>query len=488
MAHADTVLVFFVYGLASFTMGLIVLVELRRARASPLASSLRFLAAFGLLHGAAQWLVMASLVKTAGVTVGGNVAVRALFLVLSALSALALLRFGSQLLAGSSERMRWARWVPWSLMAIWLLSAFLPATAGAEMAAGAQDRQLCSDCHFEATSAYMAATRDPMSGMDIASRYLLFLPASLIAAAGLARQGARFKSGGFPRLARETALAAVALVASAVVWGLAVPPGPYPVASALNYATVNDRLGFAPQLLWVVAAGAVGLFVVRSLRIFEIEGRQQLREAVVEERERIGREMHDGLAQALGFVAMRSAQAEELLDQNDAPAARNVVASIGSAAQDAYRDVRASILELRSSDLVSGGLVHCLADYCEKLEAETGMRVRFEAQAGDAPHLLPVAELQLVRIAQEALANVRKHARAKEAVARLAWRDGLCVLSVSDDGAGFSASDVRRPGAHFGLRTMRERAQSLGGDLRVESVPGRGTTVTATIPHAMEAG
>ncbi|MDE3113097.1 MAG: sensor histidine kinase [Chloroflexota bacterium] len=484
MQHSDTVLVFFGYGLASFAMGLVIVVVLSRAARSPLALALRWLAAFGILHGAAQWVLMAQLVKTAGVTVEGSILMRGLFLVLSGLSALALLVFGVQLLDGSGGRLRWLRWLPWALVGLWVLGVLVPQTTAGATEAALPSEQLCLDCHSDAAAAYVTASRGWVTGVDIALRYLLFVPAALLAAAGLAAQALRFRSLALPGAARESGAAAVTLVASGLVTGAVVPPGPYLPASVLNYATVTATIGFAPQLLWIVAAGALALFVVRMLGVFEVERRQQLEAAVIEERERIGREMHDGLAQALGYVGMRSSVAEELLDRNQLTKAREVIESIETAADEAYQDVRASILELRSSDVTERGLRTCVQEYCEKFALATGIAVDVEIDDGRVRRMSPLVELQVIRIVQEALANVRKHAHAAHASVRLGWSDHACVVSVSDDGRGFAPEASQRPGARFGLNTMRERAQGLGGALHVETAPGKGTTIEATIPHA----
>ncbi len=487
MEHGDTVLVFFLYGLASFAMGLVIVVELHRAAPSPLAVALRSLAAFGILHGSAQWILMAQLIKTEGVTVEGNVAMRGLFLVLSALSALALLTFGVRLLAGVTGRLRWLRWLPWALVGLWVLGVLVPQAMASATETAMPSAQACMDCHADASAAYVTASRGWMTRVDIALRYLLFVPATLLAAAGLAAQGTRFRSIGLPGAARESGAAALTLVASAVVTGAVVPPGPYLPASVVNYATVTERIGFAPQLLWIVAAALLAVFVVRMLGVFEVERRRQLQGAVIEERERIGREMHDGLAQALGYVGMRSSMAEDLLDRHDVARARDVLASIQTAADEAYQDVRASILELRSSDVTERGLRACIEEYCEKFSLETGVPVAVDVEDPVSGRVSPLVELQLIRIVQEALANVRKHARAARASVRLGWRGGTCVLTVSDDGRGFEetqAGRTARPGTRFGLHTMRERAQGLGGSLRIETAPGRGTTIRAEIPRA----
>ncbi len=485
LEHSDTVLLFFLYGLASFAMGLVIVVELHGASPSKLATSLRSLAAFGLLHGLAQWVVMAHLIKTSGTTVEGGVALRGLFLFFSALSALALLHFGVQLIAETSERFRWMRWLPLGLIGLWLVSFSLPlasspATAAEEMSAASAE--LCLDCHWLASPAYVTASRGWLTAVDIGSRYLLFLPGSLLAAVGMARLGRQFRALRLPRMARETSWAAGTFLASAFVVGLVVPPGPYLPASALNYATVTERLGFPPQVLWLVTATALTVFAVRMLSFFDMERRQQLQAAVVEERERIAREMHDGFAQAIGYIGLKSSLAEDLLVQHDVDAAGQAVAAIQNAADEAYRDVRASILALRSSDVSERGLATCLEDYCEKFALDTGIAVATDV-AWDPTRCWPLVELQLMRIIQEALANVRKHARAARVQVSLEQASAMCTLAVADDGRGFSLADYAGPsGSRYGLKIMQERAQALGGTLRIDAAPGRGTTVHVTIP------
>lgn len=110
----------------------------------------------------------------------------------------------------------------------------------------------------------------------------------------------------------------------------------------------------------------------------------------------------------------------------------------------------------------------------------TGITTDFETY-GDGPALPPVAELQLLRIAQEALTNVRKHSGAQHAQVRLIQEGGRWELVVADGGRGFEPT-VPRSHHHLGLATMRERAHSLGGNLIIATGPGQGTRITATVP------
>lgn len=212
--------------------------------------------------------------------------------------------------------------------------------------------------------------------------------------------------------------------------------------------------------------------------------------AAVAERERIARELHDSLAQVLGYVRLRATSARDALRRGDLAAAEATLEQIAAATDEAYADVREAILGLRSGVGAERGLTAALEEYLERYRLQTGISAVLEAGPGVAEaRLAPGAEAQLLRIIQEALANVRKHAAARRAVVRLevVLLSGGPRLraSVSDDGCGFDPAGLVGA-ARFGLATMRERAESVGGSCTIESAPGRGTRVTVELP--LEAG
>jgi len=204
------------------------------------------------------------------------------------------------------------------------------------------------------------------------------------------------------------------------------------------------------------------------------------------ERERIARELHDSLAQALGYVRLRAAAARDALAGGTPASAEAALAQIGEVAGDAYLEVREAILGLRSGGSGERSLADALDAYVARYREQSGVDVAYEVGAGVAEvGLAPAVEVQLVRIVQEALANVRKHARTARAVLRLDVVVGpggprLRTL-VADEGRGFDL-DVTTVGAHFGLAIMRERAEGVGGTLEIETAPGRGTRVVVTMP------
>ena len=205
--------------------------------------------------------------------------------------------------------------------------------------------------------------------------------------------------------------------------------------------------------------------------------------AVLEERERLAREMHDGLAQNLGYLLLKVRMLSELIPP---PCPPRVAAALGEAekiAADAFREVRQSIFGLRTMVTRSLGLVPTLAEYLHDFSEQSGVAV--DLRLGDEARirLSPDREVQLIRIIQEALTNVRKHAGARQASVSLeATGEGLEV-AIADDGCGFDPARVQAVGrGSFGLQTMEERAAAVGGALRVESAPGKGTRVVVRFP------
>jgi signal transduction histidine kinase len=214
--------------------------------------------------------------------------------------------------------------------------------------------------------------------------------------------------------------------------------------------------------------------------------RRVLDDAVLEERERLARELHDGLAQVLGYVNTQTLAIKRLLASGRTSAAEAHVAEMETTAKGAYTDVREAILGLRPRQ---AGLLESVRSSVADFARMTGIAVHVEVSGGaETMTLPPTAEIQLARIVQEALSNVRKHAHATEATVTIETAGGELAVEVADDGRGFDAETPRRTGwPHFGLQTMRERAEAVGGRLEIDSTPGRGTRITMRVPLPLSA-
>lgn len=205
--------------------------------------------------------------------------------------------------------------------------------------------------------------------------------------------------------------------------------------------------------------------------------------SIVQERGRIAREMHDGLAQVLGYLNLQTQTLGSLLNQGKVEKLQSELMQMRQAIQTAHADVRENILSLRTTLAQEKGLEAAAEEYLTEFGIQMGVETSFSYQVDGELDLSSVAEVQLVCILQEALTNVRKHAKA-ERVRVSIWKekheDGAHIhMSVSDDGIGFQMAGSKRS---FGLQTMRERAESAGGSLNIQSVDGKGTHIECCLP------
>jgi signal transduction histidine kinase len=203
--------------------------------------------------------------------------------------------------------------------------------------------------------------------------------------------------------------------------------------------------------------------------------------AVAQERLRIAHEMHDGIAQILGYVNTKVQAATEYIRRNKTDEGLEQLQQLAEAAREAYRDVRESIVDLRTLPGPARSFHDVLQEYIDRWKEQTGIDTMLTV---DPEIVLPPGnELQLVRIIQESLTNVRKHSRATTASVDVRRRDGMLRLAVTDNGVGFAQGTLSRSVfPRFGLSTMRERAESIGATFTIESTPGGGTMVSVEIP------
>ncbi|MDA1348278.1 MAG: GAF domain-containing sensor histidine kinase [Chloroflexi bacterium] len=206
--------------------------------------------------------------------------------------------------------------------------------------------------------------------------------------------------------------------------------------------------------------------------------------AVVQERERLAREMHDGMAQLLGYINTQTLAVKKLLSREEVTAALEELNRLEEVARDLYTDVREGILGLRTTFPAGDGIVPILREYIEQYRNLSGLDVTIEVPPEVDGLKLPAAkEVQLIRIVQEALSNVRRHANATLGRVAIRVDSGDLTVDIIDNGMGFDpARPGRRGSPRFGLQTMRERAESVGGTFEIEAGPGRGTSVTVRVP------
>ena len=471
-------LIYFFYGLAFFSMGLIVAIEGGRARDDRLRKGLRPLAAFGLIHGLHEWLDMFLILE---LMPGESWIWESVRLALLAFSFLSLTAFGVSLLSPTEQIRRLSLLVPLAQAGIWGFGLL----------------------YFRGQFTFASGLWDVA---DVWTRYVIGIPGSLFACAGLIAQQRVFRRAGMDRFGRDSLWAAVAFAWYGVVGQIFTRTSPLPPSTFLNQALFIDLFGFPVQLLRAVAAIVVTVFVMRFMRSFEVETQRQIDElqaarlheaerrealrgellrqvvaAQEAERQRIARELHDETGQALTAIGLGLRGVATHLRNDIDKAAHNLRHLEGMAAQS-LDELRRLIEDLRPSHLDDLGLPAALRWYAGDVESRSELDIRVNAPQG--PCELPLQiKTALFRIAQEALTNTVKHAEARHVWMTLERGDGVVTLEVRDDGKGFDQSRLpttQRPA--WGLMGMQERTILCGGQFSLKSAPGWGTEIQVEIP------
>jgi signal transduction histidine kinase len=486
MSRSTFAIIYFFYGLAFFSMGFIVLLERGRGSDKRLRHSLRPLAAFGLIHGAHEWLelfqIMGMLPGYGQIDFGWE-AVR---LILLAFSFLSLTAFGASLLSPNERIRRISLLLPLIQAGIWVFGL------------------LIMRGHYTIESGLLDL-------IDVWSRYVLGIPAALVACAGLIAQQRAFRQVGMVQFGRDSLWAAVAFAWYGLAGQIFTRASPLPPSATINQALFLELFGFPVQLMRAVAAGVAALFVIRFLRSFEVETQRQISElqaarledaerrealrgellrrvvaAQEAERQRIARELHDETGQALTATGLGLRGVATLL-QRDAARAANNLRELEKLVAHSLDELQHLIADLRPSHLDDLGLPATLRWWVGELEKRGAMSVKVEV-VGDERELAHTVRLALFRVTQEAVTNIIKHAGATIAMIMLCYESDAVVLRVQDNGCGFDVSmqATSRERPSWGLLGMKERATLLGGQFSITSRPGTGTSVTVAIPYELE--
>jgi signal transduction histidine kinase len=196
--------------------------------------------------------------------------------------------------------------------------------------------------------------------------------------------------------------------------------------------------------------------------------------SIVEERNRLARELHDSLVQKL-FGVVLAAQSAGTLIERDSDAAREQVERVGELAQEAVSELRSLVFQLRPAEIETEGLAAALRKHVDVLREAHGAPISLDLEG--APRVRPGVDEEVFRIAQESLQNALRHSQAQHIEVRLDEEAGGLRLTVADDGVGFEPGEAALRSRRLGLTSMEERASGIGGRLAIESAPGRGTTI-----------
>jgi signal transduction histidine kinase len=485
MHISQMTLVFFLYGLSFFTMGIIILQEVGRCSDVRLRRALRFLAIFGLLHGFHEWMEMflaIGAIPSLDVQPSSWLHLR---LIILALSFLALATFGVLLPFVNSAYRRLALLIPLSLLAIWAFGI------------------LVFQGIYQPDTGYWEV-------VDVWTRYVLAIPAALLACWGLIYQQREFRRRGMASFGRDSLWAAIAFAWYGLIGQVFVNPSPLPPSNVINTGTFLNTFGFPVQIMRAVAALVAAIFVARFLRSFQVETQKEIQDlqgarleeaqrrealrgellrrvvaAQEAERQRIARELHDETGQALTAIGLGVRSVATNIHQDSEKAAANI-RQIQRMVDRSLDDLQRIIGDLRPSHLDDLGLAAALRWYANEVQKRASLEITFEL-SGESPETPSEVKTAIFRIAQEALTNVIRHSGAQSATVRLMFDAETVTLEVQDNGHGFDTKKIgsaSRPA--WGLLGMEERANLLGGSLKIDSEPGKGTTVNVIIPYIMK--
>lgn len=484
--YTEILFVFFIYGLAFFSMGIIMVMEARR---SPLLAEARVLwplALFGLIHGAHEWIEMATLANAwYGMSLPSIT--HPIRIGILAFSFLLLMSFGLQVLGPQKPFWR----IHDSLVCLGFLTLYGLLTLLSARSHGGEP------FHW-------------VTHADVMARYTLAVPGAAMASLALHRQADQVRSTHLLDLSRHLRLAAWGFAFYSLSQIFVTPADIFP-ARLLNSQVFLQVTGIPIQAIRAAMAALVTTGLMRATQSAERERqrrfaaaqearmqaleqiqrdleerealrRELLRRTVVaqeEERARIARELHDETAQFLTALSLELATLGKSLPKRSAHTQQ--IDRLQELCQRMSQSLQRLVHDLRPAQLDDLGLVAAL-QYLAEESAQWGLEVSLAVE-GSYQRLEPVVETVLFRIAQEALTNVARHAGCSQASISLRFAPEQVLLSIQDRGVGFVATGKNRLHSRgLGLAGMRERAESIGGQLQIISAPGEGTLVQVCIP------
>ncbi|MCP4539539.1 MAG: hypothetical protein GY832_20585 [Chloroflexi bacterium] len=456
------IILYFVYGQVFFIMGLMTGLQWRYQSRLELARALPWLAAFGIAHGLTEWGYIFVPLQALYLSDSAVRLMLVAHLSLLAISFYFILQFGIELLLPLWPRHRWLRALPGALLLLW---------GGVTILRGMR-------------------MDDPLNVLiaigDSWSRYLLCLPGSILAFLGLGRQARQVRQMDLPRIAVYLNGAALAFLVYAFVGGLIVPTAPVFPANFLNYSFVNEIIRVPVPVFRSLCGLAMAVFVVRSLKVFKVEVDYRITEMeqaqiLATDRERIGRELHDGIIQNIYAAGLTLERMQRRMTQ-DPDRAHKLQAVLNILNQTA-QDVRNYIFDLRVAEQTHE-LETVLEDLVRDLRLDTLLEVNLHVVGQRSRRIGPQQVAHLTQIAREALSNVVQHAQARYVSVNLNYADDGVRLKIADDGQGIALETLQDDHiSGYGIANIQERIRQMEGEFSLESSHGHGFQLFVTIPY-----
>jgi signal transduction histidine kinase len=456
---ANHIIVLSLYGQVFFVLGLSIALQSWRHSRLALARHLNWLAAFGFAHAMNEWGDVFIPIQAQYMAPPFVEALSILQSILLAVSFACLFQFGVETLRPLPGRWQWLRYLPVTALTLWAAWQFGPAAASAA----------------DTTAWHQTGS--------IVARYGLGFPGGLLAAYGLRRQARELIAPlHIAHILRTLQVAGLALAGYSVLAGLVVPPGPFFPADRLNTVQVEQLTAIPVPVFRSLLGLILALAIIHALEVFRVELDRRLSsmeemQILVAERERIGRELHDGTLQTIYAAGLLLQAAERELVRADAAPGLSRLQQSMQLLNQAVADIRGYIGTLRpapdSRSLAAGLRDLATAPYLRSL-----VDVSLDLDLPEKQSLSPAYVGHLLAIANEALSNVARHAQATQARLSATAGGGRLRLEIQDNGRGLPPDYV----VGYGLRNMQDRARLLGGAMALDTQTGHGTTVTVDVP------
>lgn len=474
--------IFFIYGLAFFSMGLLVAIEGGQASDVRLRRALPPLAGFGLVHAAHEWIGMYLLLDRPLTSVDQTI-ILGIQLATLAFSFISLAAFGSFLLADTEVTRRLLLLIPIGLQGIWVFGLY----------------------NFQGM--YVGETLWDIA--DVWTRYTLAMPSAVLTAIGLIVQQRAFRRSGLIRFGQDAMWAAITFGWYGLFGQIFSKVTPLTLSRYINESAFQEIFGFPVQLFRAATAVAASIFVIRFLRAFKVETARKIAElqtaqleqshqreamraelfrrvvaAQEAERQRIARDLHDETGQSLTAIGMGLRGLAGRVGARNKEAL-NTLHKLEVLTADSLRELQRLMTDLRPSHLDDLGLSAALRWYSSKIQEHSSLHIRVDIHEEEC-ELDDAVKITIFRIIQECLNNIIKHSQATHVNIHLHFEEKGVRISVYDNGVGFDRDEVQqrltsRPS--LGLTGMEERAALLNGTVTIQSRPGFGTQVEAWIPY-----
>jgi signal transduction histidine kinase len=457
------IVLYFFYGLAFFTMALVIASQVRKNSSFVLAKPIWFLSGFGLFQAFSEWAKVAKLLNMYGINLLNITLLHLLDVLTIGISFIFLLLFGTHLVIDSIEKYPKLKYLP-VLVAIGWTFKFITI-----------DFMLFPVDSFKIWTANSIAW----------ARYLMAFPGAMLVSVGLLLQLPALE-----RLELKSAYyncqgAAMAFAAYGFFSGLITFPVDFWPGNVLNTTTFLEATGWPVQFFRATLGILMAFTIIKTINIFNVEQQKRLEEAdrlsvLMEERERFSRDLHDGIIQSIYGAGL-------IIDASQAMLKKDKIDKVNEHMDDAKKRLNNTISELRNyiKDLqkdkeTKGSLKHILLQLINEFRGLSMMPIDFKDKLKNDLYLNQKQEKNVYHIVQEALFNIVKHAQATKAKIIIEEEENNKIfIRVIDNGAGFNLQKFQKSGnlENKGLNNMKFRAQRLGGMLTINTSVGHGTEI-----------